>query len=186
MITRKRLKALVYDPLYVIRNSVLFFFGTVLYFVVTGTLNQSSLLALLGFLISYTAIYYINDLKDYDEDKKDKYKWVSKPLLNGALSKKEAKFMIVLYLAVGFAISFSISALFGSIVVAMIILNLFHTYLFKKSYVMLFLNMILIQSFKVIAGWVSVLLTLKAAIDFDVDIRNHDPKRTWDQGYADN
>lgn len=37
-----------------------------------------------------------------------------------------------------------------------------------------------------IAGWVSVLLALKAAVDFSVDLRNHDPGRTWDQGYADN
>lgn len=36
------------------------------------------------------------------------------------------------------------------------------------------------------AGWVSVLLALKAAADHGVDLRNHDPKRTWDQGYADN
>jgi uncharacterized protein YndB with AHSA1/START domain len=36
------------------------------------------------------------------------------------------------------------------------------------------------------AGWVSVLLTLKAAADFDVDLRNHDPSRTWNEGYADN
>lgn len=36
------------------------------------------------------------------------------------------------------------------------------------------------------AGWVSVLLTLKAAVDFGVDLRNHDPGRTWDQGYVDN
>jgi hypothetical protein len=35
-------------------------------------------------------------------------------------------------------------------------------------------------------GWVSVLLALKAAVDYDVDIRNHDVKRTWDQGYCDN
>jgi len=39
---------------------------------------------------------------------------------------------------------------------------------------------------EVIAGWVSVLLALKAAVDFGVDLRNHDPARTWDQGYADN
>jgi uncharacterized protein YndB with AHSA1/START domain len=39
---------------------------------------------------------------------------------------------------------------------------------------------------EVIAGWVSVLLALKAAIDFGVDLRNHDPHRTWDHGYADN
>ena len=38
----------------------------------------------------------------------------------------------------------------------------------------------------VLAGWVSVLLTLKAAVDFDVDLRNHDRHRTWDEGYADN
>jgi len=36
------------------------------------------------------------------------------------------------------------------------------------------------------AGWVSLLLTLKAAVDFEVDLRNHDRDRTWDQGYADN
>ncbi len=35
-------------------------------------------------------------------------------------------------------------------------------------------------------GWVSVLLALKAAADYNVDIRNHDVKRTWDQGYCDN
>jgi hypothetical protein len=36
------------------------------------------------------------------------------------------------------------------------------------------------------AGWVSVLLTLKAAVDFGVDLRNHDPARSWDTGYVDN
>jgi uncharacterized protein YndB with AHSA1/START domain len=36
------------------------------------------------------------------------------------------------------------------------------------------------------AGWVSWLLAMKAAVDFDVDLRNHDPDRTWQHGYADN
>ena len=36
------------------------------------------------------------------------------------------------------------------------------------------------------AGWVSVLLALKAAVDFRVDLRNHDSARTWSRGYADN
>lgn len=35
------------------------------------------------------------------------------------------------------------------------------------------------------AGWVSVLLALKAAVDFGVDVRNHDRARTWDHGYVD-
>jgi uncharacterized protein YndB with AHSA1/START domain len=36
------------------------------------------------------------------------------------------------------------------------------------------------------AGWVSVLLALKAAADFGVDLRNHDPGRSWDAGFVDN
>jgi len=36
------------------------------------------------------------------------------------------------------------------------------------------------------AGWISVLLTLKAAVDHGIDLRNHDPARSWDQGYVDN
>ena len=39
---------------------------------------------------------------------------------------------------------------------------------------------------KTFAGWVSVLLSLKAAADFGVDLRNHDPARSWRYGYADN
>jgi uncharacterized protein YndB with AHSA1/START domain len=35
------------------------------------------------------------------------------------------------------------------------------------------------------AGWVSVLLMLKAAVDYQVDLRNEDPGRTWEQGYID-
>ncbi len=36
-----------------------------------------------------------------------------------------------------------------------------------------------------LAGWVSVLLGFKAAIDFGVDLRAHDPERTWEAGYVD-
>lgn len=39
---------------------------------------------------------------------------------------------------------------------------------------------------EVIAGWVSVLMALKAAADFGVDLRNHHPHRTWEQGFVDN
>jgi uncharacterized protein YndB with AHSA1/START domain len=36
------------------------------------------------------------------------------------------------------------------------------------------------------AGWVSVLMALKALADHGVDLRNHDPTRTWESGYVDN
>ena len=38
---------------------------------------------------------------------------------------------------------------------------------------------------EICAGWVSWLMTMKAAVDHDVDLRNHDPERTWFSGYAD-
>jgi uncharacterized protein YndB with AHSA1/START domain len=39
---------------------------------------------------------------------------------------------------------------------------------------------------EMVAGWVSVLMAMKAAVDHDVDLRNHDRSRAWSNGYADN
>lgn len=36
------------------------------------------------------------------------------------------------------------------------------------------------------SGWVSVLLSLKAAVDHDVDLRNHEADRTWSEGFVGN
>jgi uncharacterized protein YndB with AHSA1/START domain len=35
------------------------------------------------------------------------------------------------------------------------------------------------------AGWLNVLFPLKAWVAHGIDLRNHDPGRTWDEGYAD-
>jgi uncharacterized protein YndB with AHSA1/START domain len=35
------------------------------------------------------------------------------------------------------------------------------------------------------AGWLNVLFPLKAWLAHGVDLRNHDPTRSWEQGYAD-
>lgn len=35
------------------------------------------------------------------------------------------------------------------------------------------------------AGWLNVLFPLKGYLVHGVDLRNHDPSRTWDDGYAD-
>lgn len=35
------------------------------------------------------------------------------------------------------------------------------------------------------AGWLNVLFPLKAALQYGIDLRNHDPRRTWDQGFVD-
>jgi uncharacterized protein YndB with AHSA1/START domain len=38
---------------------------------------------------------------------------------------------------------------------------------------------------ELLAGWLNVLFPLKAAVDHGVDLRNHDPSRTWDDGWPD-
>lgn len=35
------------------------------------------------------------------------------------------------------------------------------------------------------AGWASVLLACKAAVDFGIDLRSHDAARTWESRYVD-
>ena len=35
------------------------------------------------------------------------------------------------------------------------------------------------------AGWLNVLFPLKAWVTWGIDLRNHDPERSWNQGYAD-
>jgi uncharacterized protein YndB with AHSA1/START domain len=35
------------------------------------------------------------------------------------------------------------------------------------------------------AGWLNVLLPMKAWVDFRIDLRSHDPSRTWGRGYVD-
>ena len=38
---------------------------------------------------------------------------------------------------------------------------------------------------EILPGWLNVLFPLKAAADFDIDLRSRDPARTWDDGYID-
>ena len=38
---------------------------------------------------------------------------------------------------------------------------------------------------EVSAGWLNVLLPLKAWVQHRIDLRNHDPMRTWDHGFVD-
>ena len=38
---------------------------------------------------------------------------------------------------------------------------------------------------EMLPGWLNVLLPLKAAADFGVDLRNHDPARSWRERYVD-
>lgn len=38
---------------------------------------------------------------------------------------------------------------------------------------------------EILPGWLNVLFPLKAAVDFNIDLRTHDPQRTWERRYID-
>ena len=40
--------------------------------------------------------------------------------------------------------------------------------------------------YEMTAGWVSVLMAMKAAVDNNIDLRNHHPDYVWDKGFLDN
>ena len=42
------------------------------------------------------------------------------------------------------------------------------------------------ERMEVVAGWVSVLMQLKAAAQHGIDLRNHSRERNWSRGYAEN
>lgn len=42
------------------------------------------------------------------------------------------------------------------------------------------------ERIEVTAGWVSVLMALKAAVDSGIDLRNHDVRYSWSDGFVDN
>ena len=39
---------------------------------------------------------------------------------------------------------------------------------------------------EMVAGWISVLMAMKGAVDFGIDLRNHNSERVWENGYLDN
>lgn len=155
MISYDKIEAFI-NPLYIIKNFLNFLLGYVIFFVVSGTLNPLPLLAPLGFVIAYNSIYYINDLNDFEEDKKDPHKWKNKPLLNGSLTKKKALYLYLFYLITGLVLSFYAGTFFGFTVLFLLILNLLHTLFFKKTQLILLLNMSLMQMLKITLGWIAV------------------------------
>jgi len=156
MMSYKRFAALLYGPQYMVRNASYFLLGYVILFAVTGSMPQFPLIPLIGFVLAYNSVYYLNDLKDYEEDRKDAAKSRMKPLLNGSLTRKEAVCLYLVYLISGLAISFSASAMFGAAVLLLLAMNLLHTFVLKNIRPLFLLNFALMYAVKILAGWLAV------------------------------
>src|SRR4030042_4040910 len=73
------------------KNIIQFFLGFVLYWLIFGAFDAAVLMiALAGFLLSYSSIYFLNDIVDFEDDRHDKDKMGWKLVAKGAMSKKTA------------------------------------------------------------------------------------------------
>ncbi len=148
-------KSININSLNVIKNSIQYLTTTVLYFIIVGGISLNFLIGLIGFLIAYQAVYYFNDLMDYKEDKKSRFKIKTKLLARGSIKREVVESYSFLFAIVGIAISFLVNNLFGLLVVICLLLNFLHSSSFirlKRSKLLL-PNLFIIEFIKYSLGW---------------------------------
>lgn len=152
----------IYNIMDWFKNSMQYVLGALFYFTIFGNLDVRLLmLGLVGVVISYNSVYYMNDIIDYENDKKDAINRKIKPLLTGKFSKKEAVVYCLISMLIGLPLSFAVSRPFGMIVALLLFLNILHSTLMKRMGIKAVAsNMFIIQLIKYSLGWFALTLTL--------------------------
>ena len=149
-----RTKVLLYDPLSWLRNAGFFLLGASFYIALHGTAGMGSLgIALLGFLLAYTSVYFFNDLLDYRRDVKDEVKKLYKPLISGEASKKSFVLISMLYALSGISLSFYFGTFFGLMVSLLLFLNVLHSTVFRANRTVRSVSIMVIEFVKISLGW---------------------------------
>jgi 4-hydroxybenzoate polyprenyltransferase len=149
----------VYRPIHWVRNSFQYLFGFVFYYLLFGRFELFSfIVGMLSFLIAYNGIYFINDLIDYERDKKDKKKHY-KPLINKSVSKQQAKFYIFVSFLAGLSLSLFLNNFFTFLLISLIGINLVHTLLRDRTNFKL-ATLFLSQFIKFSMGWFALTISL--------------------------
>ncbi|UZS00135.1 decaprenyl-phosphate phosphoribosyltransferase [Chondrinema litorale] len=105
----------------------LFFSGEI--FHIPKLLNVS--LGFISFSLIASCVYIINDYRDIESDKKHPKK-CKRPLASGSVSKREAIFVLILCLIIGFSIAFFLKPKFLFILSIYFILNLAYSFGLKN------------------------------------------------------
>ena len=144
------------NTLNLVKNSIQYLLGTILYFMTFGKLSLNFVLGLIGFLTAYHSVYQFNDLMDYEEDKKNDFKLKIKLLPRGDIKREKVESYSFLFSLVGLAISFLVNNFFGILVALSLFLNFLHSSSFirlKKSKYFLLPNIFIIEFIKSSLGW---------------------------------
>lgn len=148
-----------------VKNSLQFLIGASMLFAVGQSSDYVALLApLIGFVAAYQSVYGLNDILDFSEDSKNKFKRALKPFARGEVSLETQVSKMFLYMLFGLSISFFASRFFGILVSIMLLLNFFHSYKslnIKKTPIGL-VNIFLIEFIKFSCGWFALGGSLQA------------------------
>ena len=154
-----KLKNILYNSVTISlpKNIVQFLLGFVLFWLTFGSFDVFVLgVALSGFLLTYSAVYFFNDIVDYREDSLDAEKKEWKLVASGVLSKKAAMVTGIAFMVSGLLISAFVSGWFLNIMVVLLFLNLLHSSPYtklKKRIIPTTINMTLIEFLKYSSGW---------------------------------
>jgi 4-hydroxybenzoate polyprenyltransferase len=139
------------------KNTIQFFLGFTLFFLIMGTFDPAVLaLSLFGFLVTYSAVYFYNDIVDYHDDLKDTEKKDWKLVAGGALSRKSAAAIGMACAVVGLYASLLVSGWFFLMMAALLFLNFLHSSPYtrlKKRIAPTAANMTAIEFIKYSSGW---------------------------------
>jgi 4-hydroxybenzoate polyprenyltransferase len=143
------------NVLNLVKNSIQYLVGTVLYFIIFNKLSLDFILGLAGFLIAYHSVYQFNDLMDYKEDIKNKFKLKIKLLPRGDVKREYVESYTFLFAVVGLVISFLVNNFFGLLVATCLFLNFLHSSSFirLKNSKLLLPNLFFIEFIKYSLGW---------------------------------
>ncbi|UCD03007.1 MAG: UbiA prenyltransferase family protein [Candidatus Aenigmatarchaeota archaeon] len=154
-----KLKNILYNSVTVSlpKNIIQFFLGFVLYWLVFGSFDVFTLgIALAGFLLAYSAVYFFNDVIDYEEDKRDEDKRGWKLVACGILTKRGACILGCSFALAGLILSSLVNGWFLGIMLTLLFLNFLHSSPYtklKRRVIPTTINMTAIEFLKYSIGW---------------------------------
>lgn len=139
------------------KNIIQYMLGFVLFWLIYRQFDLTTfVLSLSGFLLAYSAVYFFNDIVDYEDDKKDREKRDWKLIAGGIISRRTAILLGTAFLVSGLLLSSLVNLWYLNIIVLVMFLNMLHSHpriLLKKNLVGTTINMSIIEFFKYSTGW---------------------------------
>ncbi len=139
------------------KNMLQYLLGFALYILVYHSFNPVKLaIGLVSFLVTYSAIYPYNDLMDYKEDRKDKFKKAYKALARGDMSHEEAITLVFGLPIIGMILASFVSSWYMVLLAVLLLLNFLYSapqIRLKKRMKYAIPSMLLMQLIKFSLGW---------------------------------